>query len=198
MTSVDRCWSEAMLAITCEPLDRVAQVFDRCSRGVVRGTTLAAIGLALTHRRRWDDLGRFAAAATVTPVAVNVIKLAVDRQRPTRARVDPLGTSFPSGHAAYAGATTVALVLLASDSRPPRRRWWMVAATGTVGVAWSRTYLQAHWLTDVAAGALLGSVLSRVTFAVVKRRQAAAVGARSRRRLATAINSGTTQAPLEI
>ena len=54
----------------------------------------------------------------------------------------------------------------------------MVAATGTGGVAWSRTYLQAHWLTDVAAGALLGSVLSRVTFAVGKRRQAAAVGAR--------------------
>jgi undecaprenyl-diphosphatase len=34
--------------------------------------------------------------------------------------------------------------------------WWTLAALGIVGMAWSRTYLQVHWLSDVVAGSLLG------------------------------------------
>ena len=37
-------------------------------------------------------------------------------------------------------------------------------------MGWSRTHLQAHWLTDVTAGALLGGGVSLATFAVAKRR----------------------------
>jgi membrane-associated phospholipid phosphatase len=172
MTAVDRRWSEAMLALRAEPLDRVAFVFDRSGRGVVRAATLAGVGLCLAHRRRWRGLAAFAAAEAATPLAVNAVKLLVDRERPAAARVHPFGTSFPSGHAAYAGATTVALVLLASERRPAGARLWMAATAATAGMAWSRTHLQAHWLTDVTAGALLGGGVSLATFAVVERRSA--------------------------
>jgi membrane-associated phospholipid phosphatase len=91
----------------------------------------------------------------------------VNRERPARARVDPFGTSFPSGHAAYAGATTVALVLLVADGNPPPPGLWTAAAAGTAGMAWSRTHLQAHWLSDVVAGALLGAGVSLAVFAVI-------------------------------
>jgi membrane-associated phospholipid phosphatase len=170
MTAVDRRWSQAMLAITSEPLDRAALAFDRCGRGAVRGATLGAVGLALARRRRWSAMAAFAAAEAATPLAVNAVKLVVDRARPAGARVDPFGTSFPSGHAAYAGATGAALVLLASGRRRPRPALWLAAAAGAAGMAWSRTYLQAHWLTDVTAGALLGGGVSLATFAIVRRR----------------------------
>ena len=130
----------------------------------------AAVALALARRRRWCGLLAFAAAEAATPLGVNAVKLVVNRERPAGARVDPFGTSFPSGHAAYAGATTVALVLLASERRPPALRMWVAAAAGAAGMAWSRTYLQAHWLTDVTAGALLGSGVSLATFVLVERR----------------------------
>jgi len=51
---------------------------------------------------------------------------------------------------------------------------------GVIGMAWSRTYLQVHWLTDVIAGALLGSGISLLVFAIAQRartRAAAEVGA---------------------
>jgi len=35
-------------------------------------------------------------------------------------------------------------------------------------MAWSRTYLQLHWLSDVVAGALLGIGVTLVSFALVQ------------------------------
>src|SRR4029077_4484036 len=82
---------------------------------------------------------------------------------PSDGLVQPLGSSFPSGHAAYAGATCVALVVL--FTLPGRRRWWWtVAALGVVGMAWSRTYLQVHWLSDVVGGSLLGIGIALTVF----------------------------------
>ncbi|MGA7387306.1 MAG: phosphatase PAP2 family protein, partial [Pseudolabrys sp.] len=49
-----------------------------------------------------------------------------------------------------------------------RRWWWALAGLGVVGMAWSRTYLQVHWLTDVIAGALLGSGVSLLVFAIAQ------------------------------
>jgi undecaprenyl-diphosphatase len=45
-----------------------------------------------------------------------------------------------------------------------RRPWWALAAAGIVGMAWSRTYLQVHWLSDVIAGGMLGIGISLVVF----------------------------------
>jgi hypothetical protein len=76
-----------------------------------------------------------------------------------------------SGHSTYAGATCVALVLLFTTPGTRRRWWWALASLGAVGMAWSRTYLQVHWLTNVTAGALLGSGVSLLAFAIAQRHE---------------------------
>ena len=78
------------------------------------------------------------------------------------------GSSFPSGHAAYAGATTVALVLLFTRPGSHRPIWWLIAALATAGMAWSRTYLQLHWLSDAVSGALLGTGVTLASFALIQ------------------------------
>jgi len=83
-----------------------------------------------------------------------VAKCAVDRPRPNLA-----AWGFPSGHVlslvVYFG---LVMYLLASSSAARSRR--RLGYTGCVAivlvVAFSRLYLEAHWVSDVAGGLMLG------------------------------------------
>ena len=110
----------------------------------------------------------FILVEALTPLLVNLIKLLVGRERPPAALIEAHGSSYPSGHAAYAGATTVILVLLFTTPGRTRRAWWAVAAVATAAMAWSRTYLQVHWLSDALAGATLGVGVALLSAAVVQ------------------------------
>ena len=166
--ALDSRWSELMQDIETRFLTHVALVFNALGHGVWRALTIGGIGVVLLVGRRWAALTAFALAEALTPLLVNLIKLAVDRERPPGRMIEAHGSSFPSGHAAYAGATAVALVLL--FSRPgPWRRWWFVAAAGvTALMVWSRTYLQVHWLSDAVAGATVGVAVALACFGVVQ------------------------------
>jgi membrane-associated phospholipid phosphatase len=132
---VDRSWSEWMRDTQTHALHQLALVLNRLGRGVGRALSLAAIGVALAMARRWWALAAFAAAENLTPLASNLAKHLVARPRPEQDLLHVAGSSFPSGHAAYAGTTCVALVLLyARSSRRPRIWWWAVA--GSLSPGW--------------------------------------------------------------
>ena len=122
--TIDSRWSELMQDIETPFLTHVALVFNALGHGIWRALTLAGVGLALLLARRWAALAAFAAAEALTPLLSNLIKLAVGRERPPGHMLEAHGTSFPSGHAAYAGATAVALVLLFSRPGRGRRLWF--------------------------------------------------------------------------
>ena len=165
--AIDQRWSRTMEDIQTPLLTHLALVFNALGRGLGWALSLAAVAIALAARRRWLALTAFSVAEALTSVSSTVLKVLVGRPRPPDGLVQPLGSSFPSGHAAYAGATCVALVVL--FTLPGRRQsWWTVAALGVVGMAWSRTYLQVHWLSDVVGGSLLGIGISLTVFAGVQ------------------------------
>jgi membrane protein DedA with SNARE-associated domain/membrane-associated phospholipid phosphatase len=120
---------------------------------VAVAVVLAALYAAFRHRYR---------EALVLPVGlglsyamVHITKVAVDRPRPPGSLVDTVGSSFPSGHAAYAvGWVAVALVLTRTAPGFARTTTAIVVAcVVAVLVALSRVYLRAHWLSDTTAGA---------------------------------------------
>ena len=166
--AIDQRWSEAMSDIPSATLHHLALIFNYLGRGLGRAISLVAVGLLLLLKRRWLALLAFAATEALTPLAVNLLKRILDRPRPPNAMLHANGSSFPSGHAAYAGATTVALVLLFTRPGSHRPIWWLLAALATAGMAWSRTYLQLHWLSDVVSGALLGIGVTLASFALIQ------------------------------
>jgi membrane-associated phospholipid phosphatase len=167
----DRSWSEAMRDIETPLLTHLALVFNWLGRGLGRAIGLTVVGLLLLRRRRWLALAAFAVAESLAPLCSVLLKALIDRPRPSDGLVHAVGTSFPSGHVTYAGATCLALVLLFTTPGTRRRWWWALASLGIVGMAWSRTYLQIHWLSDVIAGALLGSGICLLVFAMAQQHQ---------------------------
>ncbi len=158
-------WADWMREIQTPVLEHIALVFNYLGRGLGRALTLVAIGVPLIAARRWWALLAYSVTEALTPLISSVVKALVDRSRPPEGLVSPSSSSFPSGHASFAGATFVALVLLFTTVGPRRRIWWSLAVVGIAGMAWSRTYLQVHWLLDVIAGSLLGSGITLLVFA---------------------------------
>jgi membrane-associated phospholipid phosphatase len=167
--ALDDRWAGWMRDVATPALEHLALAFDWLGRGLGRALSLAAVALVLVVARRWLALLAFAAAETLAPLVSSLTKQLVDRPRPPGGLVHPSGASFPSGHATYAGVTCVALVLLFTEPGPRRRLWWALAALATAGMAWSRTYLRVHWLSDVLAGSLLGVAVALVVFALAQR-----------------------------
>jgi len=103
-------------------LTNLALVFNWLGRGIGRAVSLTLIGLILLRRRRRLALVAFAVTESLAPLLSVLLKVLVDRPRPPDGLVQPVGASFPSGHATYAGATCVAIVLLFTIPGA-RRRW---------------------------------------------------------------------------
>ena len=77
----------------------------------------------------------------------------------------PHSSSMPSGHATTAFAAAVAVGLV-----HPRLRWPLLVLAALVAV--SRVWLGVHYLTDVIAGAALGTSVALVPVGSVSRRVA--------------------------
>jgi membrane-associated phospholipid phosphatase len=128
--------------------------------GVIVVALIVALVVFLRTRRPSVFLYLFVVVAGQNAVA-NLIKLAVDRARPT---IDQLvgasGSSFPSGHTTAAAACYAAFALALGIRRTPRTRALLFAAAVAVAVAvgCSRIFLGVHWLTDVLGGLAVGWV----------------------------------------
>ena len=131
---VDQRWSEAMLDIRTPFLTDLALVFNWLGRGLGWALSLAAVGIVLFARRRWLALLAFGVTEAVTALSSTLLKILVGRARPPDGLVHPVGSSFPSGHAAYAGATCIALALLFTAPGPHRR--WPVRSRRWASSGW--------------------------------------------------------------
>jgi undecaprenyl-diphosphatase len=118
------------------------------------------IAVLLIARTRWLQLSAFVLSVVSSELAIGTMKDLYDRPRPPSGLIETSGAAFPSGHAIAATVTAFWFVIALVPPTPGRWRWgaWAVAFAFLMGL--SRVYLNAHWLSDVVAGALLGAGLA--------------------------------------
>ncbi|HUR93109.1 MAG TPA: phosphatase PAP2 family protein [Gemmatimonadales bacterium] len=125
---------------------------------------LLAAGLVAHEPRLVRAGGRLATSLAVAGLTTQVGKYAFGRPRPEQS-LDADGyipfsgqVSMPSGHTAMAFALATSL---ADDIHRP---WATVGLYGmATAVGWSRVNDNRHWLSDVAAGALLGITSAKLS-----------------------------------
>ncbi len=131
--------------------------FTGSSAFLVVLTALSTVALLL-GRRRLDAL-LVSVSVSGAAAVVNVVKLAVNRVRPTLYRAY-WGSSFPSGHTLAVAAFATAIALIASRSWPSTRTLAAAIAVTWIGLAaLSGMVLGVHWPTDVLAAACIGASL---------------------------------------
>ena len=157
----------AMDDIRATPLTWLARALNVIGGGVVTIPVRALIALWLAFRRRWRAFSSWALTWAAAEIALTAARAFFHRGRPPHPLVTTAGYSFPSGHAVAAAATAVALVLVLLPAGRERRKWELIAVAFAFVMALSRVYLNAHWLSDVVAGVLLGTGVALGSAALV-------------------------------
>ncbi len=153
---IDDWWFETMVAAEVGWLVSITNPLDLIGGAWVTAPVRIGVAGWLAHRRRWVAFGSFVSAVLLVDVAVGILKPLYGRARPPMALVETTNAAFPSGHASATAVTAIAVVIVLIRAGPHRREWEILAGTIAFFMALSRTYLRAHWLTDVVAGTLLG------------------------------------------
>ena len=157
---LDDAFLRLMTDIRTPPLTALAKALAFLG-GVWCTWTIRVVVLAILARRRhWVHLSAFVAAIVTSEVMIGTLKTLYDRPRPPGSLIHTTGGSFPSGHAIAAAVTAVGIVIVLLPPGRSRWSWERRAALYASAMALSRTYLAAHWLSDVVAGILLGGAVA--------------------------------------
>lgn len=125
---------------------------------------LAGVAALLVLHRPWGALFIVVASAA-SAAGVQVLKAIFGRARPEDILVVSDHGSFPSGHTANAATVAVIAVVLFP------RIWVAVIGGAWVFVmAFSRTQVHAHWLSDTVGGTLLGAGIALIAAAALTAR----------------------------
>jgi undecaprenyl-diphosphatase len=168
---IDDTWLDWMVAARVDWLVTVAKVFSFIGSTVVTWPLRILASVVLAWNRRWLQLSAFAAAALTAELFIGPLKSWVERPRPPGSLVETTNYSYPSGHAIVGAVTAFALVVAFMPARRERLKMIGAAATFAALMALSRTYLSAHWLTDVVGGGCLGvgaALVYPATFELVR------------------------------
>ena len=162
---IDRSWRELTLDAPSW-LGSASRVLKVLGSGAVMVPLRIAVAIWLLARRRRHDLAAWLLAWALADAITFVLKPWVGRLRPDGADA----ASFPSAHAKTAAQVAIGLVLLRPSPCRSRAGGWLLAVAWIVAIALSRTVLDEHWLSDVAAGSLLGAGCAIGVATIVQRR----------------------------
>ena len=164
---VDQWWNGVMTSSATPAAHAVAATLAVIGTGLPGSALAVVVGCLVGAVRGWV-WGAFVVAASV----ISALDVAGMKALAMRTRPDPafgLFNAFPSGHTANAALLgTVVLILIRQLAVRALAVAWIVA------MAWSRTALHAHWLTDVLAAVVAGAatavLLSAACRALLARR----------------------------
>jgi undecaprenyl-diphosphatase len=123
-------------------------------------STILFIGFTLFfwYKKYYRDLWFFFSSFAGAAVLFNLFKFTLQRPRPDAKLFDLVTYSFPSGHTTMATVLALSLYFIFREKVGESLRVLLLFASifWPVTIAFTRVYLNVHWVSDVLAGLGLG------------------------------------------
>lgn len=159
---IDRTWDAVTTSASGRAARRLAEGMAVVGTGPPATALVVVVGALIGATRGW-----FWGACVGATSLISVLDRAGLRSLARRARPDAaygVLDAFPSGHTTFAALLGTVVILF------ERRTAVRTAAIAFIVVmAWSRTRLRAHWLTDVLGAIALGSAEAVLLLAAAHR-----------------------------
>ena len=156
---IDR-WISIHINETHTPLINTLMIFLTNLSGPIGIFVFSSLMVIWLLYKKWhEDIWLYLYAVVGANAAFVIIKMIVQRLRPDSDLIFVSGYSFPSGHATMATAMAVAVYFIFSKrvhDTGMRVFLFSICLVWIVMIAFSRVYLDVHWLSDVLAGIGLG------------------------------------------
>jgi membrane protein DedA with SNARE-associated domain len=159
LTPADKTIEDFTIDLENDMAVEIARVVTDLGSLAVIVPLLLISAVFLIWRRRLLELVVLVSGLVLTYAGVHITKGAIDRPRPVQPLDDISGSSFPSGHAAYA-TTYVAMAVIAARVLPgfaSRAALVFGAILLAAVIGLTRVYLRAHYWSDVVGGWALGA-----------------------------------------
>lgn len=151
-SAMDSGWNRLMISIQTPTLLWFSEVMNEVGGSWIATYVIPLVILAvLLIAKRWRAAVFVAVSLVASVLMVQVLKQFFGRARPEEMLVISDFGSFPSGHTANAATLAVIAVVLF-----PRLWVLIVGIIWTIAMAFSRTLLSVHWLSDTIGGMLVG------------------------------------------
>lgn len=163
-TEPDLFWHAVVSDVRSPALVQFAFGFDELGGGLF-GVFVVPIAIAtlVLILRGWRSAVFTVSAFAISALLVQIMKSLFGRARPEDLLVMADYGSFPSGHTANAMTIMVVLAILF-----PRVLVFIFGTAWMLLMAFARTVVSAHWLTDTLGGALLGAAAALFVAAAMR------------------------------
>ena len=151
-SALDSGWNRMMIGIQTPLLVGFSEVMNQVGGNWIAVYLIPLVILAaLLIVRRWRAAVFVVVSLLASVAVVQLLKSLFGRARPEEMLVISDYGSFPSGHTANAATMAVIAMLLF-----PRIWVLLLGVLWTIAMAFSRTLLSVHWLSDTIGGMLVG------------------------------------------
>ena len=130
-----------------------------------------AIAAFLYYKKRKKESVLLALTILATGVIIKLAKTIFQRPRPPTMLIPETGFSLPSGHATTAVVFfgLLAYLFTKNKSRKTKITASIIVTLIILITAFTRLYLQVHWLTDVLGGIIIGGIILTASIIIYKK-----------------------------
>lgn len=159
-TLLDRAFYDTLQGLRTPWVDVLMVRLTHLGDLAIVGILAMVVTVWLAARRRWIACAHWLGAVAFALAVPWLLKSALGIPRPEAIAAHLPDAAFPSGHATRGITLFGFLAVLTARDFSLKWRWlpYTVALLLSVGIAVSRLYLGAHWLSDVLGGLTLGLI----------------------------------------